>query len=210
MITIKKCFYFILFVFEPLFFKGRWIMWFFAFLLLMMMGNTITAIRMEIPNIEKVNRISGKFINTGKGYHKGVLFNIGIEDAYGITHMCGCEPLEFSNCLGRKPSDHREILDQLDAEILKKYVAQMAIVKWLAGQDGEVWMYPNRGLFSSLNSCYQISTNAHTLRSFEQSVQEYSKVKNGVNVYSFWIIMLSGAVALLIFFIIRINAYFKE
>jgi len=176
----------------------------------MMIGNTITAIRMEIPNIEKVNRIAGKFVDTGKGYGKGVLFDIGIMDGHGVIHKCNCEPLAYSNCLGRKPSDYAEILDQLDAEILKKYAPQKAIVKWLEGRGGEVWMYPNRSFFGTQNSCYQISINTHTLWSFEQSVQDYSKVKDGISVYLFWLIALSGVVVLLIFVIIRIGAYFKR
>jgi hypothetical protein len=207
----KKFLEFLLFVFGPLIFNGRWLIWILALLGLMMMGNTITAIRMEIPNIEKVNRIAGKFVDTAQGYRKGALYDIGIMDRSGIIHKCDCEPSGYSNCLGRKPSDHAEILDQLDAEVLKKYVTQKAIVKWLDGEYGEVWMYPNRSIFSgSQNSCYQISSDTHILQSFEQSVREYSKVKNGINVYLFWLIVLSGAFFLLIFVILRVDAYLKR
>jgi len=62
----------------------------------MAMGNIITAIRMEIPSWESVMRVTGKFINTGKGYGKG-LFSIGIVDASGLIHKCNCEPLGYSN-----------------------------------------------------------------------------------------------------------------
>lgn len=175
-----------------------------------MMGNTITAIRMEIPNLAQVNRVTGKFIDIGKGYGKGVLFDIGIVDASGITHKCNCEPLAYSNCLGRKPSDHTEILNQLDAEVVKKYTLQKAIVKWLDGKDGEIWMYPNRSIFGTKNSCYKISSNAHTLLSFEQSVQNYEKAKSGIDIYLFWFVALSGLFAISVFVIVRINTYLKE
>lgn len=205
----KKFLEFLLFVFGPLILNGRWCIWFFALLLLMMMGDTITAIRMEIPNIETVNRITGKFVDTAQGYRKGALYDIGIMDRSGIIHKCDCEPLGYSNCLGRKPSDYAEIVDQLDPEVLNNHAPQKAIIKWLAGRDGEVWMYPNRSLFGDRNSCYQISSDTHILQSFEQSVREYSKVKNGINVYLFWLIVLSGAFFLLIFIIVRIYEYLK-
>jgi len=176
----------------------------------MMMGNTITAMRMEIPSLEQVNRIAGKFVDTGKGYRKGILFGIGIVDAFGTTHKCNCEPLAYSNCLGRKPSAHTEILDQLDAEVIKKYTLQKAVVKWLDGREGEIWMYPNRSIYGSKNSCYQISSNSHVLLSFEQSVQNYAKAKSGIDTYLFWLIALSGLFAISIFVIIRINTYLKK
>ena len=207
MSTTKQLLRFLLFIFKPLLFKGRWFIWLLTFLLLIMFGNTITAIRMEIPNLEDVNRVTGKFADTGKGYGKGVLFDIGIVDASGRIHKCNCEPLAYSNCLGRNPSDHKEILDQLDAEVLKKHALQKAIVKWLDGRDGEVWMHPNRSFFGSPNSCYQISTNTYILRSYEQSVQEYSKAKSGIDVYILWLIAPSGILFLLIFVIVRISTF---
>lgn len=210
MSTTRKITRFIAFVFNPLFTKGRWLIWALLFLMSMMMGNTVTAIRMEIPNLEQVNRVTGKFTDIGRGYGKGVLFDIGIVDASGIIHRCNCEPLAHSNCLGRKSSDHTEILNQLDAEVVKKYTLQKAIVKWLDGKDGEIWMYPNRSIFGTKNSCYKISSNAHTLLSFEQSVQNYEKAKNGVDIYLFWFVALSGLFAISVFAIVRINTYLKE
>lgn len=201
---------FIAFVFNPLFIKGRWLIWPLLFLISMMIGNTITAIRMEIPNHEQVNRITGKFVDTTKGYSKTGLFGIEIIDSFGSSHKCTCAPLAYSNCLGRKPSDHPEIFNQLDAELLKKYTLHKAVVKWLAGRDGEVWMYPNRSILGTKNSCYKISSNAHTLLSFEQSVQNYEKAKSGVDIYLFWFIALSGLFAISIFVIVRINTYLKD
>ncbi|MDD3761570.1 MAG: hypothetical protein PHO57_12195 [Acidithiobacillus sp.] len=210
MIATRKLTRFIAFVFGPLFIKGRWCIWALLFLMAMMMGNTITAIRMDIPNIEQVNRVTGKFVDISKGYGKGVLFDIAIVDAYGITHRCNCEPLAYSNCLGRRPSDHAEILNQLDPEMVKKYTLQKAIVNWLDGRNGEVWMYPNRSLFGTPHSCYKISSNGYTLLSFEQSVQNYQKAKSGLDIYLFWFISLSGLFAISVFVIVRINTYLKE
>lgn len=93
---------------------------------------------MDIPNLEQVNRVAGKFVDTGKRHGRGVLFDIGIVDASGTTHKCNCEPLGYFNCLGRKQTDHAEIRDQLDAEVLKKYTLHKAVIKWLAGKDGEL------------------------------------------------------------------------
>jgi hypothetical protein len=210
MSTTRKPTGIVAFVFKPLFIKGRWFIWVLFFLMSMMMGNTITAIRMEIPKPEQVNRVTGKFIDTGKGYSKTGLFPIAIVDASGITHRCNCEPLGYSNCLGRRPSDHTELLNQLDAEVVKKYTMHKAILKWLDGRDGEVWMYPNRSIFGTKNSCYKISSNGYTLLSFEQSVQNYEKAKSGVDIYLFWFVALSGLFAISVYVIVRINTYLKE
>lgn len=176
----------------------------------MMMGNAITAIRMDIPNLEQVNRVAGTFVDTSKAYSRTGLYGIEIIDSFGVTHGCNCELLGSSNCLGRKPSDHAEIRDQLDAEVLKKYTLQKAVVKWLAGRDGEIWMYPNRSWFGTSNSCYQISSNGLTLLSFEQSVQNYTEAKHGIGVYSFWFIVLWALIVSLFYLIIRISLYFAE
>lgn len=207
---MKKSVRFLFFIFEPLFTNGRWLIWFFALLLLMMMANTITAIRMEIPSQEQVIRINGKFIDTGKGYKRGVLFNIGIVDASGFIHYCNCEPLGYSNCLGRHHRDHAEIRDQLDAEVVKNYALQKAMVKWLAGKEGEVWMYPNQSVFGPRNSCYQISDSTRIHRTFKKSVDEYTSVKNGIDVYLFWLIALFGALAMSAFIAARIKIYLEE
>lgn len=201
---------FIVFVFGPLFLKGRWVYWPLLFLIVMMMGNAITAIRMDIPNLEQVNRVAGTFVDTSKGYSRTGLYSMQIIDSSGVPHRCNCEPLGDSNCLGRKPSDHAEIRDQLDAEVLKKYTLQKAVVKWLAGKDGEIWMCPNRSWFGTSNSCYQISSNGLTLLSFEQSVQNYTEAKHGIGVYSFWFIVLWALIVSLFYLIIRISLYFAE
>ncbi|MFN8990432.1 MAG: hypothetical protein ACK532_08775 [Acidobacteriota bacterium] len=201
--------HFLSFVFGPLFVKGRWFFWILGLLLLMMVGNVITAIRMEIPSIENVHRIKGKFVDLHKGYSKGVLFSIGIVDDSGKVHQCNCEPLGDSNCLGRKPSDYADIQDQLDPELLKRYDPQKAIVRWLKKKDGELWMYPNRSFFGNPNSCYQISTGPHTLLSFEWSFQQYSRAKNGINVYLFWLYTVFLTVVLLLYLIVRVSSYFE-
>ncbi|HEX4974565.1 MAG TPA: hypothetical protein VFV48_01650 [Pseudomonadales bacterium] len=68
---------FIAFVFGPLFVKGRWVYWPLLFLIVMKIGNAITAIRMDIPNLEQVNRIAGIFVDTSKRRGRGVLFDLG-------------------------------------------------------------------------------------------------------------------------------------
>lgn len=201
---------FIAFVFSPLFMKGRWVYWPLLFLIVMMMGNAITAIRMDIPNLEQVNRVAGKFVDTSKGHSRTGLYSMQIIDSSGVTHGCNCEPLGSSNCLGRKPSDHAEIRDQLDAKLLGGRNLHKAVIKWLAGKDGEIWMYPNRSLFGTRNSCYQISSNGLTLLSFEQSVQNYTEAKHGIGVYSFWFIVLWALIVSLFYLIVRISLYFAE
>lgn len=176
----------------------------------MMVGDVVTAIRMEIPSIENVHRVKGRFFDTTvKGYSRSVLFDIGIMDSNGKVHRCDCAPLHDSNCLGRKPSDYADIQDQLDPELLKKYDPQEAIVRWLKNKDGELWMYPNRSFFGNPNSCYQISTDTHTLLSFEWSVQQYSRAKNGINVYLFWLYSVFLTVILLLYLIVRVSSYFE-
>lgn len=67
MTVVKEFFRFFLFIVRPLFFNLNSLLWLSFFLLIFNgINNTITAIRMEIPSIEKVSRISGIFVDTGK------------------------------------------------------------------------------------------------------------------------------------------------
>lgn len=201
---------FVNFVFGPLFVKGRWLVWIFLFLLLMMMGNAVTAIRMEIPNLQQVNRIKGNFKNFGSGYGKGVLFDIGIVDERGVVHRCNCEPLGYSNCLDLKTFDHTDILNNLDSKMLERYTLQKVILKWLDGKSGEVWMYPNRSIFGTKNSCYKIMSDAYIFLSFEQSIRNYERAKGSVGVYCFWVMMIFGLFAIFVFVVVRVIEFFKE
>lgn len=211
MTVVKEFFRFFLFIARPLFFNLNSLLCLSFFLLIFNgMNNTITATRMEIPSIEKVIRISGIFVDTGKTYRRGSLFDIGIMDKQGVVHRCNCEPLDYSNCLGREPADYAQIPNKLDTKILDSRGLQTAIVHWLAGQSGEIWMYPNNSFWPTKRySCYKISSNSLVLRSFEQSVREYSQIKNGTSVYLLWFVAFSGIVIFIIYLIIRIDTYFR-
>lgn len=71
-------------------------------------------------------------------------------------------------------------------------------------------MYPNNSFWPTKRySCYKISSNSLVLRSFEQSVQEYSRIKNGISVYLFWFFAFLGIVIFIIYLIIRIDTYLR-
>lgn len=197
------------FVIKPLFTKGRWLAWGLLALMLMLMGNTITAVRMEIPSPEKVHRVNGKFVDTTKIYSQTGLFSIAIQDDIGNVYKCSCEPLARSNCLGRNESDHAEIRNQLNPEVISKYTLHKATIIWLSGRRGELWMHPNRSFFGSPYSCYKISTNGYTLRSFEQSVRDYTEAKKEFSVYAFLFLSTSILLALSVFLIIRISMFLR-
>lgn len=200
------------FVLSPMFAKGRWVIWGLgALIFLMLFGNTITAIRMEIPSAAQVIKVRGTFVDTSKGYSsKTGLYSIGITDDQGEIHKCSCEPLANSNCLGRQELDHREVKHLLNPEILEKYGTHKAMLKWLDGKQGELWLYPNRSLFGSQFSCYQIASEANILRSYEISVEEYSRAKNGIDVYLFWLVTFLGPIVIAVYITVRIRAYLKE
>lgn len=198
------------FVIKPLFTKGRWLAWGLLALILMLMGNTITAVRMEIPSPEEVHRVNGKFVDTTTIYSRTGLFSIGIQDDIGNIYKCSCEPLVRSNCLGRNASDHAEIRNQLNPEVISKYTLHKATIIWLSGRRGEVWMYPNKSFFGSPYSCYKISTNGYTLRSFEQSVRDYTEAKKGFSVHAFLFLSASILLALSVFLIFRISMFRRE
>lgn len=200
------------FVFSPLFVKGRWVIWGLgALIFLMLFGNTITAIRMEIPSSAQVIKVRGTFIDTSKGHSsKTGLYSIGIIDDQGVFHKCSCEPLAHSNCLGRRESDHREVKHLLNPEILEKYGTHKAMLKWLDGKQGELWMYPNRSLLGGQFSCYQIASEVNIHRSYERSVEEYSRAKNGIDVYLLWLVTFLGSIVIAIYIAVRIRAYLKE
>lgn len=199
------------FMFAPLLMNGRWVIWFLAGLIFVMLfGNAITATRMEIPSKENLKKISGIFLDTSKGYTKGNLYPIAITDSQGNTHKCSCEPLAYPNCLGRQKSDHSEIKQFLDTEVLEKYGTYKAMIKWLNGKPGEVWMYPNRSLLGGQFSCYQIADSSHIYRSYERSIEEYLQAKNGIDVYLFWLVMSFGLIAAITYFSICTYLHFKK
>lgn len=164
----------------------------------MMMADSITAIRMNIPTIENVRRISGEFLDTTGGYSRTGLYSIGIIDASGVIHECNCEPLWHSNCLTTDSPGYLDVRDQLDAEILKNNTPHKALVNWLSGKHGEVWMYPNQAFFRPKNSCYKIAYETHLFLDFEQSIQDYTEAKTGLGVY---FILILAPLTLLVFII---------
>ena len=207
---LSRFFQYLAFVFFPLFAKGRWFIWFLLLLILMFLGNSITAIRMEIPSRDQVTKIKGIFVDSSRGVHSRTgMYPMMISDKSGVRHKCDCVPLRYSNCLGRTPSDHAEIRDQLDEETLKRTTLHKAMIKWLDGKQGEMWVYPNRSLIGTNYSCYQIMDDTRIYRSYERSVEEYRQSKYAIGVYLVWLITASVAVGLTFFILIRTRMFIK-
>ena len=204
---MNKIFIFSSFVIRPLFSGGRWLAWPFIALIIVMMGGTITAFRMEIPDKSNVYRIQGELIDTGKGYRRSTLFDIGIKDSNGLIHKCNCEPKPHSNCLIKIPSALREIIPK---QAIPNKTIQYEIINWAKGKDSEIWLHPNKNTMGSGNSCYQITVNGLTLLTFEESVATYEKAKQGIDIYFLWLFMMTGTIGFLIFLVAQINLFLKE
>ena len=159
----------IFYLFEPLVSKGRWILWIFGMLIfLVLFGNILAAIKMNIPSEGQVVKITGIFSDaSSKKYSKGQFYSVDIIDDYGVMHKCICDSLPNSNCLDGRTKAQQEILGLLDDRILEEYGTHKAIVTWLNGNRGQVWMYPEAGLFGAKNICYQISDMSRTYISYE-------------------------------------------
>jgi hypothetical protein len=199
------------YVVTPLLVRGRWVIWVLvAMFLMMMFGPATTAIRMDIPSGKQVIKVAGIFFDTSTGYRKGALYSMGIVDDQGRRYRCSCDPLPSTNCLDERMSVYEDIERLLDPKILKEYGTQKAMIKWLAGKRGEIWMYPNRSLLGTKYSCYQISDDTDIYRSLEQSIKEYSRRKHGIDVYLFWLAAFAVSVAAIIFVIVRISLYLRE
>lgn len=208
---IRKLVELLSFVVGPLFINGRWLLWFFGALCLMMFGDAIEAAGMEIPTRDQVIKIKGVFQDTSRGYAgKSGGRGIKIRDTNGVVYGCSCAPLGNSNCLGRRWRDHAEVVDQLDSNLVEKYGLNKAMLRWLAAKPGEVWLYPRDGLFGSRNSCYKIADEVRVYRSFDQAVREYEEVKNGLDVYFIWFMKVFGSVLGVLFFTARILMYISR
>jgi len=177
---------FLAYVLNPLFGGFRWFFWLIPFLWL---GDSYVAMQMEIPPIDRLIKVRGKFIDTSKGkYSKTGDFSVAVLDAAGVRHSCDCSASGWVNCLSLKRSENKKMLKALDKK------------------NGEIWMYPHGTFYGNGYACYQISDEASIYRSYEKSVAEYSDAKHGIGVYTIWfllVIMFGSIVVRIVMFTTR-------
>lgn len=170
--------------------------------------HTYSAIAMNIPAKEQALRVKGIFYDASKDYsNRRGSYPITIIASDGVKYQCSCVPIGSGDCLTRHRVDSEEIRGKLDAKFLKNHNFQHAMIKWLDGKSGEVWLYPTGVFGGAANACYQISDDSRMYMSFDQSVEEYSKAKTGLDVFVFWVVLFFVFIAFLILITRRINAY---
>lgn len=197
------------FILAPLFRKEMWLGWTFALIIILGLSDGLMVARMKIPSEGTVHRISGMFIDTTEYSRKGHSFRIGIKDAAGAVHTCTCRPQTPSACVAQRAGDHKDLRAELDSEILAKFGAEKAVIKWMAGKEGELWLYPTPGVFSQLHVCYHISTSDRVMLPFEKSVQVYTDIKSGYKVYALYLILVLSTVLFSFYLFVRISQFIE-
>ena len=180
----------ILYIFRPIVSRGRWFICVVGILLVFMMGQSITALLIEIPGQHQVEVLRGIFVDSSRGHSKTGKFPIALVDNAGKTHTCNCEALSNSNCLDAAISRDPSIAALLSRTDYKDGV-HIALLRRLNGRHGEIWVYPSRTLVGMRYACYQVADESMTYLKFSDSVISYENAKRSVGVFAV------GAAALL-------------
>ncbi|MCB6184666.1 hypothetical protein LIN78_14050 [Leeia sp. TBRC 13508] len=143
----------------------------------------IYAFEQKIPEKNEVVIVDGKYLNSTILINKKNDYGISIVDKNGKIHDCTCKLLGDYNCLRTYASQHIDTIKNLDIELEKQHSADIAMLRWLSGKKGEVWMYPSSQTLRSGYACYQISSRGVVYRSYEQSIVGYMRAKSNVGIY---------------------------
>lgn len=192
----------------PLFKERRWIWWVVCFIAIgAIFGNQIIAATMHIPQKEELIKVRGILVNTALGWQRDSAYIIGIQDESGAIHQCSCTPLGRGNCLGLKKEDYDVIIDELDAEALKKYAPLKAVIYWMADKSGEIYMYPKWGSATITKTCYEIYVGGVELLNYNTMAARYAEYKESFSVRFVKVLLAVWLLAIVAYVVVRIGRY---